>query len=105
MSVDCNFFDEFASARADEAANYDQKIFSKPDRIDLARSPNPHVAFGDGPHQCLGAHQARAILRLLIAVLAEETEAIEVENGVTNEERIGPFRRHAGFSSLIGWIK
>ncbi|MEW2619431.1 cytochrome P450 [Streptomyces sp. NPDC048106] len=47
------------------AANRDERVFADPDRLDLARSPNPHVSFGDGPHVCLGAHFARLQLRLL----------------------------------------
>ncbi|MEV7468768.1 cytochrome P450 [Streptomyces kronopolitis] len=51
------------------AANFDERAFAAPHRLDLARSPNPHVSFGDGPHVCLGAHLARLQLR----VLYEET--------------------------------
>ncbi|MQY38539.1 Steroid C26-monooxygenase [Streptomyces sp. RB17] len=47
------------------SANRDERVFTDPSRLDLARSPNPHVSFGDGPHVCLGAHFARLQLRLL----------------------------------------
>ncbi|WP_031093134.1 MULTISPECIES: cytochrome P450 [unclassified Streptomyces] len=47
------------------SANRDERVFPAPDRLDLTRSPNPHVSFGDGPHVCLGAHFARLQLRLL----------------------------------------
>ncbi|MEW2512330.1 cytochrome P450 [Streptomyces sp. NPDC046870] len=47
------------------SANRDERVFHAPDRLDLTRSPNPHVSFGDGPHVCLGAHFARLQLRLL----------------------------------------
>ncbi|MGW7408133.1 cytochrome P450 [Streptomyces sp. NPDC054833] len=47
------------------SANRDERVFIGPDRLDLARTPNPHVSFGDGPHVCLGAHFARLQLRLL----------------------------------------
>ncbi|MFG3349954.1 cytochrome P450 [Streptomyces sp. NPDC048018] len=53
------------------SANHDERVFAEPHRIDLARTPNPHVSFGDGPHVCLGAHFARLQLRLLY----EETRA------------------------------
>ncbi|MFG3496501.1 cytochrome P450 [Streptomyces sp. NPDC047928] len=47
------------------SANHDERVFAEPHRLDLNRSPNPHVSFGDGPHVCLGAHFARLQLRVL----------------------------------------
>ncbi|MBD0748130.1 cytochrome P450 [Streptomyces sp. CBMA152] len=47
------------------SANHDERVFTAPHRLDLARTPNPHVSFGDGPHVCLGAHFARLQLRVL----------------------------------------
>lgn len=47
------------------SANHDERVFTDPHRLDLTRSPNPHVSFGDGPHVCLGAHFARLQLRVL----------------------------------------
>ncbi|MFF4602212.1 cytochrome P450 [Streptomyces sp. NPDC001339] len=46
------------------SANHDERVFTAPHRLDLSRTPNPHVSFGDGPHICLGAHLARLQLRL-----------------------------------------
>ncbi len=47
------------------SANHDERVFADPHRLDLGRTPNPHVSFGDGPHICLGAHFARLQLRVL----------------------------------------
>ncbi|MCX4846578.1 cytochrome P450 [Streptomyces sp. NBC_00893] len=47
------------------SANHDERVFPAPYALDLTRSPNPHVSFGDGPHVCLGAHFARLQLRAL----------------------------------------
>lgn len=41
-------------------ANYDPEVFSDPRRVDFDRQHNPHIAFGTGHHQCLGAAYARA---------------------------------------------
>jgi cytochrome P450 len=46
------------------SANRDEEVFDAPFRFDIARRPNPHVAFGGGgPHHCIGAMLARAELR------------------------------------------
>lgn len=41
------------------SANRDHRVFTHPNELDLTRNPNPHLAFGIGPHFCLGANLAR----------------------------------------------
>ncbi|MGW4498756.1 cytochrome P450 [Micromonospora sp. NPDC004336] len=58
------------------SANRDERVFADPDRLDLARRPNPHLVFGHGPHFCLGAHLARCQVRALFEALLERTADI-----------------------------
>lgn len=46
------------------SANRDDRAFTDPDSVDLARNPNRHIGFGAGPHRCLGAHLARLEMKV-----------------------------------------
>jgi cholest-4-en-3-one 26-monooxygenase len=51
------------------AANRDETIFEEPNRLDVRRIPNPHLAFGFGPHFCMGAALARIELKAMFEEL------------------------------------
>ena len=60
------------------SANRDETVFDQPFRVDLARSPNKHLAFGQGgPHLCLGMWLARLEVRVLFEELAKRIKSIE----------------------------
>jgi cytochrome P450 len=47
-------------------ANLDAALFDKPLDVDITRSSNPHLAFGAGPHRCIGSNIARLQLRVTV---------------------------------------
>jgi cytochrome P450 family 142 subfamily A polypeptide 1 len=51
------------------SANRDAAVFDDPDRFDVRRDPNPHLAFGFGPHFCMGASLARLELKVMFTEL------------------------------------
>lgn len=59
------------------AANHDPAQFPDPRRFEAARSPNRHLAFGAGAHQCLGLHLARLEMRILFEALLDRVAAVE----------------------------
>ena len=60
------------------SANRDEAVFDEPDRFDVGRTPNDHVAFGaGGPHHCLGNNLARLEIRVMFEELLERAPGIE----------------------------
>jgi cytochrome P450 len=51
------------------SANRDPAVFEDADRLDLGRTPNPHLAFGKGSHYCLGASLARLEAEIAVPAL------------------------------------
>jgi cytochrome P450 len=70
------------------AANRDPSMFPEPDKFDVARTPNEHIAFGGGTHFCLGSHIARleigVMLREMMTRLPDIEQAGPVEYLTSN---------------------
>lgn len=73
------------------SANRDETVFSRPDTFDVRRSPNPHLSFGAGVHDCSGAHAGRLILRPLLDLLADRV----VDLRPTGPAVLTPYNKHA----------
>jgi cholest-4-en-3-one 26-monooxygenase len=71
------------------SANRDELAFEAPDRLDVTRQPNDHVAFGaGGPHFCLGANLARFEARIMFDALLNRFDGLEVTAPVDTLPRV-----------------
>ena len=72
-------------------ANHDPAAFDAPGEIRLDRRPNPHLAFGSGPHTCIGIHLARLEARVFLEELLAAVPGWHLEDGAQVEQiRLGP---------------
>jgi hypothetical protein len=78
------------------AANRDPAEFPDPDRFDVSRKPNRHVAFGHGDHVCVGMNVARMEGRIAFARLLQRFRTIEPDGAPERDRRI----RFRGFRNL-----
>jgi len=83
------------------SANRDASVFDSPEELRLNRKPNPHVAFGSGPHTCIGALHARVLFRTLLEEFSSRLEAIRVLEKEHHIEPIAHFDRQIGFDKLV----
>jgi len=71
---------------ARSSANRDERVFPRAGELDITRDPNPHVAFGYGPHYCLGAHLARMELQVALGTILSRLPGLHIavpENELT----------------------
>lgn len=83
------------------SGNRDEEVFAEAARFDITRSPNPHIAFGFGPHMCLGQHLAKLEMRVLFEELLPHLSSIEL----AGEPRFVETNFVGGYKSLPIRIK
>lgn len=71
------------------AANHDPARFEDPERLEIDRSRNAHLAFGHGHHRCLGANFARQTLRVALEEILRRMHDIRVDPDGTPPRRTG----------------
>lgn len=64
-----------------ESANFDESVFDGPERFDVTRDPNSHLAFGFGTHFCLGNQLARLELRLMTQRVLQRLPDLRLASG------------------------
>ncbi len=78
------------------SANHDDEVFDQPQRIDVARKPNPHLAFGQGQHACAGLNVARLEARVAFGRLIARFPHLHIAGTPQRDRRI----RFRGWRSL-----
>ena len=63
------------------SGNHDEEVFEDPERFDIFRDGPPHLAFGEGPHRCLGEHLARLETTVAMNALLDRLPDIRLEPG------------------------
>jgi cytochrome P450 len=85
------------------SANRDARVFDRPDEVVLDREVNPHLAFGVGPHRCIGLHMARTMFDVLVRRVLARLPDYAVDRAATqfyagNPELNGVVRMPATFT-------
>jgi cytochrome P450 len=78
------------------AANRDPSVFPDPDRVDVARPNNRHLAFGAGPHRCIGASLARSTFDAVLDVVLRKLPDYTVDRAAA--------RRYDRVGAVNGWV-
>jgi hypothetical protein len=68
---------------AQASANRDERIFDSPEKFDLGRRPNPHLAFGAGIHVCLGRPLARLEATIALPAITKRFPKLDLREGLS----------------------
>jgi cytochrome P450 len=71
------------------SANRDPREFADADQVIIDREVNRHIAFGAGPHRCVGSHLARQELRVAFEMWHERVPEYRMQDGAVVSEHGG----------------
>lgn len=83
------------------SGNRDATVFKNPDEVILDRVPNPHIGFGYGIHNCLGAPQARLIIRSLLKAFSDQVKSMELVSSEPRIEKERSYTRQVGYDRAV----
>ena len=83
------------------AANRDERVIPEPDQFDIDRAKTRHFGFGSGPHICLGAPAARAMLRTILTPLLPALRNYELD--IAKAERVAHMMVRGFYKLTIRW--
>jgi cytochrome P450 len=78
------------------AANRDPEIFENPETVDVARSPNRHIAFGAGRHRCIGSNIARVMFEEMMDQVLNRIPDYRIDYSQA--------KRYTSVGTINGWI-
>ena len=70
------------------SANRDETRYERPDVFDIRRDPKQHIAFGFGPHMCLGMHLARMETRVAVSAVLDRLPDVRLDPADTSDAHI-----------------
>jgi cytochrome P450 len=78
------------------SANRDERVFERPDEVDITRFPNRHIGFGAGIHRCIGSFLARMMFEVMIEAVFDRLPNYEV--------LIDQAQPYPTVSPINGWV-
>ncbi len=72
------------------AANHDEREFERADEVVLDRAPNRHLAFGLGPHRCIGSHLARLMSEVMVKAVLDRIPDYQVDLSGVDQYQCNP---------------
>jgi cytochrome P450 len=71
-------------------ANFDSKVFDRPEEVDIERAPNPHLSFGVGAHRCIGLHSTRVLFNVMLREVLARIPDYQIDRDRTEFYRGNP---------------